>query len=246
VFDSADTLAHEGFRGFVPLSTLDTSTVPAEGGVYVVLATSAEPPTILVESRGGHFKGRDPGVEPTLLEARWVPQTPVLYIGKAGSLRNRLRQFRDFGNGKPVGHWGGRYLWQVEGCERFLIAWRTCSDEAQEESRMIREFAARFGRPPFANIASGVTVIDQAARPMEPTAMDTAMDTPMDGLHPMEEDGASEDLGAVLEGVTAAHAALGRLIAAYDDVDPLDTTPDERRRLASVRRLLDDALAQFD
>jgi hypothetical protein len=39
--------------------------------------------------------------------------------------------------------------------------------------------------------------------------------------------------------------ALGRFVAAYADVDPLDTSPEERRRLAEVRDLLNQALDRF-
>ena len=38
-----------------------------------------------------------------LLDA-WVNESPVVYIGKARKLRRRLREHRDHGQGKPVGH----------------------------------------------------------------------------------------------------------------------------------------------
>lgn len=139
-------------EGFVPLRTLDPATVPAGSGVYVVFAPEDFEFLVLDGSSAGHFKDKDPTVDPELLLKRWISETRIIYIGKATSLRSRLRQFRDFGNGRPVGHWGGRYLWQLDASHRLLVAWRTVDDFAREESSMLAAFVTAFGRLPFANI----------------------------------------------------------------------------------------------
>ncbi len=64
----------------------------------------------------------------SVLSSRWHATTDVLYIGKATSLRSRVGQLVRFGGGSPVGHWGGRYLWQVAGSAEFLVAWRAAAD----------------------------------------------------------------------------------------------------------------------
>lgn len=147
----AENLA-SGLEGFVSLRTLDPATVPAGSGVYVVFAPEDFEFRVLDGSSGGHFKDKDPTVDFELLLKRWISETRIIYIGKATSLRSRLRQFRDFGNGKPVGHWGGRYLWQLDASHRLLVAWRTVDDFAREESSMLAAFVTDFGRLPFANI----------------------------------------------------------------------------------------------
>jgi hypothetical protein len=78
------------------------------------------------------------------------------YVGKADRLRRRLRQFADFGAGKPVGHWGGRYLWQLEGSADLAVAWRETPEGSPREAEielLSRFRAAHGGRPPIANIA---------------------------------------------------------------------------------------------
>lgn len=147
-------LHSSGFEGFVPVSSLQRShnAVPAGPGVYVVLRDTASPPRFLATSKGGRFKEKDPTVPVELLRGRWHDRTPILYFGKADSLRERIRALVRFGAGKPVGHWGGRYLWQLEGCEAFLVAWREVAGPREVERDLLADFAAHFGGFPFANI----------------------------------------------------------------------------------------------
>lgn len=44
----------------------------------------------------------DETVDPDVLHGRWVEGAHVVYIGKADALRRRLKQFADFGAGRPV------------------------------------------------------------------------------------------------------------------------------------------------
>lgn len=165
-FDSAEGLKAIGFTGFInirSLRELNLSQVPkskGDYGVYVVLRREESKPVFTAESSGGRFKGRDPNVAPQELEANWVDRTPVMYVGKAGSstssatLRSRLKQYLDFGNGKRVGHWGGRYLWHLPKTEELIICWKTTlEDEPRRvEAEMIQAFKAAFGQRPFANL----------------------------------------------------------------------------------------------
>lgn len=149
-----------GFEGFVPLATLDRAAAPAEPGVYVVLRESAGPPTFLKANAAGHFKSKDPTVPRESLKAAWVDGAAVLYVGKASGgskglrgLRTRLDEYRRHGSGEPVGHWGGRYIWQLADRDELLVAWMSTAgtDPEAEESRLIVDFTARYGARPFAN-----------------------------------------------------------------------------------------------
>ncbi|MHB8643819.1 MAG: hypothetical protein ACYDA3_13140 [Gaiellaceae bacterium] len=77
---------------------------------------------------------------------------PTLYIGKAASLRGRLDLLIRFSRGEPVMHWGGRLLWQLEQCEKLLVAWKEETSFADHETDLIDEFADAYGRLPFANL----------------------------------------------------------------------------------------------
>jgi len=144
----------DGFLGWVPFTQMKAADkVPKTGGVYVVRRVQTSPPEFLPSSIGGWFKGKDPTVSPDVLVANWVEGAEVVYIGKADQLRRRLRQFADFGSGKPIGHWGGRLIWQLTECETLLVAWRETPGEVPKdvEVGMIDEFRTVYGKPPFAN-----------------------------------------------------------------------------------------------
>lgn len=160
-----ELLEQRGFCGFLPFNALTGSGIPNEAGIYVVVRSALSAPVFLPESPAGHFKGKDPTVTVDLLEAAWVDGAEILYIGNASTgsngrrgLRTRLNEYRRHGSGQPVGHWGGRYIWQLEGSASLLVAWRPTPDEdpAAAEARLIKEFTEIYGKRPFANRSKGV------------------------------------------------------------------------------------------
>jgi hypothetical protein len=149
-------LEARGFVGFESTASLRKTRcrgLPATPGVYVVARSADAPPRFRNASLGGWFKGKDPTVARDVLRGRWIEGTPILYVGKATSLRSRVRQLVDFGVGKPIGHWGGRLLWQVEGSASFLVAWQRSIDPRAEESGLLAEFVEAYGALPFANLS---------------------------------------------------------------------------------------------
>lgn len=121
--------------------------VPKAPGTYVVLWEQPGPPRFVDKSCGGHFKSKDPTVDPDVLAPKWVLGASVIYIGKADQLQRRLKQYARFGAGHPVGHWGGRYIWQLEGCQQLPVAWRALpdgSDARAEEVKLLEEFVSLY------------------------------------------------------------------------------------------------------
>ena len=157
------TLVEAGFEGFLPIADLraDRSLIPAVRGVYALLRASEQPPEFLQVGTGGHFKGKDSNVSVEELQRNWVSGTHVVYFGKAGdpgraaTLRSRLRQYLRFGAGSNVGHWGGRYVWQLADAESLLIAWKELPDgvPSDVETELIAGFRHLHGVRPFANLA---------------------------------------------------------------------------------------------
>jgi hypothetical protein len=158
-----DDLKALGFVGFRPITelTLNTAIIPNIQGVYCVLYSQDDEPDFVEPGCGGHFKGKDPNVSKAVLQQSWVSTSNIIYIGKAGgagkkaSLRSRLSQYFRFGQGKNIGHWGGRFIWQIEHSDQLTICWKQLTDEDARsvEGHMIEEFVLKHGRRPFANLA---------------------------------------------------------------------------------------------
>lgn len=170
---SRDGLIAAGFEGFVRFEDLPQTSVPLEPGVYVVLRESDAAPEFRETNPAGWFKGKDPSVAPQTLAGVWVPDSAVVYIGKASAgakgrrgLSKRLEEFRGYEAGKPVGHWGGRYVWQLGDSDRLRVAWlRTRDDQAEAlEATLISQFIADFGARPFGNRKRGTTRVSPVAR----------------------------------------------------------------------------------
>lgn len=151
-----------GFFGFQSIGELrrsNSSDVPRLPGVYLIISPTAGVPTFLPNSTGGHFKGKDPTVPMTALREKWVAGSVAVYVGKAGgdnsaaTLRSRLKQYVQFGAGIPIGHWGGRYIWQMESSEALVVAWKPTEDQSPLaiEQEMLDTFTVSFGKLPFAN-----------------------------------------------------------------------------------------------
>ena len=132
IYDNIEDMKTFGMEGFISIDTLmmyECSQVPRQMGIYLVL-NNDQPADFLHTNYGGHFKGKDPTIQIDKLKSNWVNETQVLYIGKAGggtskaTLQKRLKQYMRFGEGDPVGHWGGRLIWQLGNNRNFLIAWK--------------------------------------------------------------------------------------------------------------------------
>jgi hypothetical protein len=95
------------------------------------------------------------------LKSNWVENSLVVYIGKAGSetskatLNSRLKQYFGFGQGKNIGHWGGRLIWQLKNSADLIVCWKPLptDDPRTFENQLIKKFVSEFSKRPFANLA---------------------------------------------------------------------------------------------
>ena len=155
--DIKEQLKDEGFEGFISVKDLKedfkNGRVPKEEGVYQILRMSSTPPTFLQKGTGGYFKGKEPNVSIDELRSNWVADEPVVYIGKASELYKRIRQYMQFGSGKAVGHFGGRYIWQLSDSDGLIVCWKCVSESRSVEAAMIEGFKnSHNGKRPFANL----------------------------------------------------------------------------------------------
>jgi len=161
-FKTLEDIKDQGFVGFIKISDLmrDSSKIPDRPGVYMVLYTGLNTPSFINPGTGGFFKGKNPNVSASALLQNWVRDTVVVYIGKAGgtdhsaTLNKRLRMYLRFGQGAPVGHYGGRLIWQIKNSGDLLICWKTQITEEPRnvEAKLLSEFIGQYSKRPFANL----------------------------------------------------------------------------------------------
>ncbi len=162
-FDFHESILASGFNGGLPISELQESScsaIPKERGVYLVVRHATAPVSFVEASCGTHLKNRDPSVPLQKLHDRWIPDSKVLYVGKAGgtgqktTLYGRLKSYLEYGQGMQRTHWGGRYIWQLADVKSLQVYWaiHAEAEPAHVESSLIRELERRHGRLPFANL----------------------------------------------------------------------------------------------
>jgi len=160
-FNDIDSLKNNGFFGFKSISELwnDRTCIPKIKGVYLVLDQNGKP-DFVNPGVGGFFKRKDPNVTIDELQENHVPNSLVVYVGKAGgptsmaTLHSRLGQYLRFGQGKNVGHWGGRLIWQLKLHRDLLFCWKSTSDDdpREVERLLIDSYVKQYGKKPFANL----------------------------------------------------------------------------------------------
>lgn len=155
------TLKSDGFAGFRSFDSLEIIRVPQGTGVFAVLRPNEFEPHFLKISTAGTFKKKNPTLPADAIWAEWVDGADILYIGKAGpgskgnrGLRIQIKEFLDFGRGRPPGHWDGRLIWQLTHTDELILAWKELPAEevSQAEAAYHAAFLADHGKLPFANL----------------------------------------------------------------------------------------------
>ncbi|MCE8183250.1 hypothetical protein JFY62_08330 [Porphyromonas gingivalis] len=154
-FNNIEEIKKYGFKGFESVKDLreDSSRIPKKKGVYLVLKPQDMDVDFLETGTGGHTKG-NPNVSRDKLKAKRIEDMLVLYIGRTGrTLYKRINELLRFGQGESIGHWGGRYLWQINHSEELVICWKEMQDEDPEEikNRLLLDFESKYSKLPFAN-----------------------------------------------------------------------------------------------
>jgi hypothetical protein len=162
--ENIESINESGFSEIKRISELkaDASLIPKTKGVYLVLRPDNDNVEFVEKGMGGFFKDRNPNVQISELRKNWIDDANIVYIGKAGgsnkkaTLRSRLKQYLNFGKGKKVGHWGGRYIWQLKKIDDYFICWKELSDDEPRnvEIKLMELFRQKYNNLPFANIAN--------------------------------------------------------------------------------------------
>lgn len=128
------------------------SSIPDAPGIYWILAPEGMP--ILFHERAYHSKAQIYPLEKLHNKFENCTEHKTLYIGKAEGkhgLRQRLKQYMDYGQGKGNIHRGGRAIWQIENSDFLLVAYEVCEHPSTQEHQLLREYLEQNGTYPLAN-----------------------------------------------------------------------------------------------
>lgn len=139
--------------------------IPAASGVYWVIMPDSFLMEYMKETDGPMYgkKGKKMVYDLAKLQKRGEHYRRsenggnILYIGKAKNLRNRLKQYYEFGyneEGYHV-HEGGRAIWQLKNNKKLQIAFKECLEEEKEEAELLDKYILKYGALPFGNMRRG-------------------------------------------------------------------------------------------
>lgn len=158
-FSSDNPCGFEGFHSLGNLIAANCQTVPKIMGIYIVLGEKGFFPG-MAALNPAYAKCKIIPKNLEALQARWIEESSILYIGKAGgrlspgaNLRTRINEYVKWGRQMRNCHRGGRDIWQLAGACGLKMAWRALSEEepAAVETRLLKKFKNQFGNYPFAN-----------------------------------------------------------------------------------------------
>lgn len=126
--------------------------VPNAPGVYWVFAPEGMP----VRFSEQEYRPKAKIYPAKILQEKYerCADQGVLYIGKAEGkrgLRQRLKQYMDYGQGKGNIHAGGRAIWQISDCGLLLLAYEVCENAGERERQLLQEYRENNDSYPLAN-----------------------------------------------------------------------------------------------
>lgn len=141
-----------------PATTLQTlyrygyDRIPEVSGVYWVLRP--EGLTIRFTEHTYNHSAKLYPVDTLFRKYKDCKDQEVLYIGKADGkkgLRQRLKQYMNYGWDQATNHKGGRAIWQIEDAGLLLLAFEECENAAVREKQLLADYKAKSGSYPLAN-----------------------------------------------------------------------------------------------
>lgn len=131
--------------------------IPNEKGIYIVMVPKSFNVRFLESTTAiDVFHGRCLLYPACVLETKYNhTDKRILYVGKAGGeknkLRQRIKQYVNYGYGEASNHRGGRAIWQIENNQRLLIGFHICEDPREKEKRLLSDYFNLYGTFPVAN-----------------------------------------------------------------------------------------------
>ena len=126
--------------------------IPDKPGIYQVIA----PKELMISFSDKTTNSAAPIYPAEKLSEKYARciDKSIVYIGKANGrngLRQRIRQYMNYGCNIASNHKGGRAIWQIENYPLLLLAYEPCEDCEQQEHQLLADYKQQNGTYPLAN-----------------------------------------------------------------------------------------------
>lgn len=142
-------------RRIASTSRASWADIPPAPGIYLVLWSLNEPPQFSKETRKATYTNP---LDPKKLQEKWIricaySPTDIIYIGKADSLRRRVRALARFGIGRAKNHRGGEWIWQISRIITASVMVQSCPISKQNsfENSLLEKFYKEHHEFPIGN-----------------------------------------------------------------------------------------------
>ncbi len=129
--------------------------LPKRSGVYIVSWPLEEQPSFRPNTGDAYYAVP---ADRYALQMKWERihahyPTDILYIGKADSIKSRVRLLARFGAGRARSHHGGEWMWQIDGIGNALLTVQSCPPGMHHgfENWLLERFHHEHGDYPLAN-----------------------------------------------------------------------------------------------
>lgn len=126
--------------------------IPDQPGIYQVIA----PKELMISFSDKTPNSAAPIYPVEKLSKKYARCTDksTVYIGKANGrngLRQRIRQYMNYGRNIASNHKGGRAIWQIENYPLLLLTYEPCEDCERREHQLLADYKQQNGVYPLAN-----------------------------------------------------------------------------------------------
>ncbi|WP_459477058.1 GIY-YIG nuclease family protein [Clostridium saccharoperbutylacetonicum] len=147
----------KNFYSIEQLYNMNFSCVPKNKGIYIVKKSKEMKIEFSTDTTAiKEYRNKSMLYDIALLKDKFnKSDKEILYIGKAGGKKNklkqRIKQYIRYGYGEVNNHRGGRAIWQIVDNKTLLLAFIECDNPEKIEKELLEEYENKYKVLPIAN-----------------------------------------------------------------------------------------------
>jgi hypothetical protein len=147
----------KNFYSIEQLYNTNFSCIPDKKGIYIVKKSKQKKIEFSMDTTAiKEYQNKSMIYDVNVLNDKFdKSDKEILYIGKAGGKKNklkqRIRQYVRYGYGEVNNHRGGRAIWQIADSKSLLLGFIECGNPEKIEKELLEEYESKYKVLPIAN-----------------------------------------------------------------------------------------------